>query len=213
MKRDVDLIRKLLHSIDDQGFSGVLRSIMFNGHSEEKVRYHLRMLADSGYVKFVEKNTLGTTILRLTFNGHELVELSRDATAWQRAKQLVRERTGGESIDAIQHVLRGWALERVGTSDRWMVASEAWRNGELFAHGNGNGKTNGNGSHVPRPAKYVATNSGPVARELETPPRWTSQQLHTYQPSFENFSIDTDDPQFGTRSLVYSDGTLPIYLL
>ena len=222
MKRDIDLVRQLLLCIDGQAATGVLRSTMFEGFSEEKVRYHLRLLADSGFVKYVEKNVLGTTILRLTWDGHELLELARDPQVWDRAKRLVHEKTGGLAVEAIRQVLSKWSIQRSCEDDRWVSVGQIrsvveQTNGSTTGVSNGRATTNGsptpesNGARTTTP-RFVATNSGPANGDSWL--RWSQPDVPE-PPTYENFSFDTEDPRFGKPSswYNYSNSGLPIYLL
>jgi len=237
MKRDIDLVRQLLLCVDGQAATGVLRSTMFEGYSQEKVRYHLRLLADSGFVKYVEKNVLGTTILRLTWDGHELLELARDPRVWDRAKRLVHEKTCGLSVEAIHQVLTKWSVQRCCEDDRWVSAGQirsvvehaSGTNGDTNGspngyglpngHGipNGHGMSNGNGepNGVPRGTTPRFTATGP--EEASTADSWLrwSQPEVPEPANFENFSFNTEEVRFGKPASYYnySNSGLPIYLL
>lgn len=118
MKRDLDLARQLLLDIEARGADcsvsvlhpGSLRESA-NGttsHSfeiDERVRYHLRLLIDGGFLKEVDRTTTGVPCVRLTYEGCELLELARHESLWREAKWLCQERTGGESLTVIRTFL------------------------------------------------------------------------------------------------------------
>jgi hypothetical protein len=129
MKRDLDLSRQLLLDIEARGVdcsvsalntdpishSATNGRVGTNGHVngfvhssyelDERIRYHLRLLIDGGYLKEVDRTTAGVPCVRLTHDGHELLELARHEPLWREAIYLCQERTGGESMTAIRTFL------------------------------------------------------------------------------------------------------------
>lgn len=112
MKRDIDLARQLLLDIEARGVDcsvSVLRTAAHH-EAEERVRCHLRLLIDAGYLKEIDRTANGVPCLRLTDSGHELIELTRSETRWRHAKRACHERTGGISLTVIRGLLVKWSL-------------------------------------------------------------------------------------------------------
>jgi len=112
MKRDLDLARHLLLDIENRGTDcsvSVLRSGS-NHQSEEQIRHHLRLLIDAGLLKEIDRTSAGIPCVRLTHDGHELLELVRSETRWHEAKYACQERLGGLSLSVIQGILLRWAV-------------------------------------------------------------------------------------------------------
>ncbi len=112
MKRDLDLARQLLLDIENRGTDcsvSVLRSGT-NHQSEEQVRYHLRLLIDANLLKEIDRTSAGVPCVRLTHDGHELLELARSETQWREAKYACQERIGGLSLSVIRGLLLRWAI-------------------------------------------------------------------------------------------------------
>lgn len=119
MKRDVDLCRQLLFDLEAHGPDcavNVLRTGIV-GDADDRVRHHLRLLIDAGFVKEVDRTTNGLACVRLTNAGVEFLEVSRCDTRWRDAKQLVLERTGGLSLTVLRTVLIKWAIESTSQYD------------------------------------------------------------------------------------------------
>jgi hypothetical protein len=72
---------------------------------DERIRYHLRLLIDGGFLKEVDRTTAGVPCVRLTYDGCELLELCRTESLWREAIWLCQERTGGESLTVIRTFL------------------------------------------------------------------------------------------------------------
>jgi len=120
MKRDLDLTRQLLLDIENQGTDcsvSVLRSES-DQHTEERVRYHLRLLIDAELLKEVDRTSSGIPCVRLTNEGHELLELARNESRWREAKWTCQDRIGGLSISVIRGILLRWALGNTHRSPR-----------------------------------------------------------------------------------------------
>lgn len=116
MKRDLDLARQLLLDIEHRGTDcsvSVLRSAKEFDRteiSEERIRYHLRLLIDAGLLKEIDRTSSGIPCVRLTNEGHELLELSRPEGAWREAKYVCQQRIGGLSLQVISDILLQWAI-------------------------------------------------------------------------------------------------------
>ncbi len=112
MKRDVDLARQLLLDIEARGADcsvSVLRTTQ-DHDVEERIRYHLRLLVDAGYLKEIDRTSSGVPCLRLTDAAHELIELCRSEARWREAKWACQERTGGLALTVVRGILLEWAL-------------------------------------------------------------------------------------------------------
>lgn len=107
MKRDLELARELLLDIEARGADCSVSALRTgaNHEGEERIRYHLRLLIDGGFLREVDRTTAGVPCVRLTHEGHELLELSRHEGLWREAKLLCQERTGGLSLAVIQQFL------------------------------------------------------------------------------------------------------------
>jgi len=111
MKRDLDLARRLLLEIESRGIDCSL-SILRAGSDhddQERVRYHLRLLIDAGLLKEVDRTSSGIPCVRLTHDGHELLELARNQQRWNEAKQICFDRLGGLSLTILRGILLRWA--------------------------------------------------------------------------------------------------------
>ncbi len=120
MKRDLDLARQLLLDIENRGTDcsvSVLRSGS-NYQSEEQVRYHLRLLIDADLLKEIDRTSAGIPCVRLTHDGHELLELARSEPRWREAKHACQERLGGLSLTVIRGILLRWAVSATTRSPR-----------------------------------------------------------------------------------------------
>lgn len=108
MKRDMDLLRALLLKIEEMPFSGghLMGEIQIPGHSDEEVCYHAQLAQDAGLIeaRFLKPTTY-FAVERLTYAGHEFLDLARDDTRWASAKEKVEIATGTLTIEALKTAL------------------------------------------------------------------------------------------------------------
>lgn len=114
MKRDLDLARQLLLDIENRGADCSL-SVLRSGPDhefQERVRYHLRLLIDANLLQEVDRTSSGVPCLRLTHDGHELIELARSESRWAEAKAICQDRIGGLSLSLVRTILIRFAWSR-----------------------------------------------------------------------------------------------------
>ncbi len=106
MKRDMDLIRRLLLRIEsDPLFDGncqiqptIPADLGITDQSYEKVVYHLNQLIDEGYVK--GKTTMHMPIIcQLTWNGHKLLDEIRNPDSYKDEVVTLKPGLWGLSLD------------------------------------------------------------------------------------------------------------------
>jgi len=113
MKRDMDLIRKILLDLEKQDGSGLWIKVSIEDHSEDEINYHLRLLKDAG---FIEASVLSAGVrsivqpIRLTWSGHEFLNAARSSKLWDAAKEFAQKTTGTLTLEglklAIPHVTK-----------------------------------------------------------------------------------------------------------
>lgn len=193
MKRDLDLVRQLLFVIESSE-TAALNHVYGLSPGDQRVQYHLRLLVDAGLARGVGLTGEGSVCVRLTWDGHEMLELVRNESLWERAKRLVQDKTGGYSLEAIRAVLRKWTELSVADEDRWPVrlphqhVNGSHTNGTSVNGTNINGANingtatnsayvNGRSHHVTssrwpvsrKPIEEVVRNSAPAPRPVSTP--------------------------------------------
>ncbi|OGI67077.1 MAG: hypothetical protein A2W18_06655 [Candidatus Muproteobacteria bacterium RBG_16_60_9] len=109
MKRDLELIRKILLTIEDSP-SGWAPDLKIEGHSDSQVGYHAYLLIDAGLAKGSDASDSGSEspegmITSLTWAGHEFAEAARDEARWRKAIGLVAEKGGAITLDVMKELL------------------------------------------------------------------------------------------------------------
>lgn len=121
MKRDIDLVRKLLIYLEEKPNDKIVKDLELDGFTKEEVQYHFILMDQAGLIR-CEKSISSTTsdrVIRvypfsLTWQGHEFLEASRNDTFWNKAKEIVKSKCGALSFDVVKALLISMAKESVG---------------------------------------------------------------------------------------------------
>jgi len=110
LKRDLDLIRKLLLYFEAKADDRVDACPAIGDHSPLEIKYHLLLMDEAGFLRCErEVTSTGRTIyvlpMSLTWQGHEFLEAARNDKFWRRAKALVIEKSGALSFELLKVVL------------------------------------------------------------------------------------------------------------
>lgn len=113
MKRDMDLIRKMILAVeaaDDPRRA----DLNIEGYDERTQAYHRWLLVDDG--RLVKGADLSTSdrdaaIIAMTMEGHAFADAIRDDTRWSRFWNAVKEKGGMVTIELIVAALKGQAAK------------------------------------------------------------------------------------------------------
>lgn len=98
MKRDLELIRKILLFFDAKPGSECVETLEIPGYDELSIKYHLVLLNDAGFLRCEEiKSTTSNRIIYvvpfdLTWGGHEFLDKIRDQYVWDEVKNKINEK-------------------------------------------------------------------------------------------------------------------------
>lgn len=100
MKRDFELIRKIVLTIEASPSGAAPHPISVDIYTAAQIGYHTYLLIDAGYATGDVDTSLGSNerpqalISNLTWAGHEFADAAHDNSRWQHAPVLVKEKTG-----------------------------------------------------------------------------------------------------------------------
>jgi len=122
MKRDLDLIRKILLDIEAQGESSERRSAVAtteeDGHDPRSIQYHVQLMHEAGLIVADELVPGQWWPERMTWQGHEFLDLARDDTLWERAKKDVESRVGSAPFQVVRDLLARRVSDRLTAPTR-----------------------------------------------------------------------------------------------
>ena len=116
MKRDMELIRKILFAIENGK-----KEDPIDGYSEEELRYHQALLIEAelvdgqilhGNVTFSEA-PVTVFIKKLTWSGHELLDSIREESVWNTIKSDFKDASIETTIKVAKELAESWAKKKV----------------------------------------------------------------------------------------------------
>lgn len=104
MKRDMELIRKLLLYIEEteQPMSGGIGDIEADGYSRDTINAHLKLMDDRGFFDefhiFIGKSHM---VKGLTNEAHDFIELIRNDGIWEETNKVIEEKNIPKTMENI----------------------------------------------------------------------------------------------------------------
>lgn len=111
MKRDMDLIRKILLEVEKYEGDDPLTELEISEYRREDITYNVFLLQEAGfihvYLSWINSNTNPREfkIYRLTWLGHEFLDACRDESRWNKAKQMAARLGSGVTFDVMKTLL------------------------------------------------------------------------------------------------------------
>ena len=109
MKRDMELIRKILFKIEEDYVSTALINLSIDGYSMEEVAYHCKILHDAGLVsaynaKYASEGLYFFCVGSLTWEGHDYLDKIRNDNVWNKTKDVITKRGLPFVIDVVKDI-------------------------------------------------------------------------------------------------------------
>lgn len=111
MKRDMELIRKILFVIEDKYVDTWLGSnvVKIDGYDMKTIGYHCAILHDAGFVAEYNGQNADDELYffgvgRLTWDGHELLDKIKSDTVWNKTKDTIAKKGIPFVLDAVKEI-------------------------------------------------------------------------------------------------------------
>jgi hypothetical protein len=117
MKRDMDLVRKIMLAVEasDRPLDSSL--IRIAGYTGESITEHMRLLNEAGLIEGISaysvEHRLKWIELRLTWSGHDFLDAARNESVWTETIAEVRKKTGAVPFEVLKGLLMESARESV----------------------------------------------------------------------------------------------------
>jgi hypothetical protein len=113
MKRDMDLVRKILFAVEEADGQADLTPLLAQGITERQLSGHSALIYKAGLAEGIcnEEGLDGDCFCilnNLTWAGHDFIEAARNDTLWNKAKAQIAATGSALTIDALKAAL-GWA--------------------------------------------------------------------------------------------------------
>ena len=118
MKRDPDLIRKILFMLEDDNeafYSFGYKNVPIEGYSPAEVSYHLHLMMEAGLLHTVRSSISkdpSRHVVGLSWRGQDLLDYARDDTLWSQAVEIAST-VGSGSMNEIMRALENLSRERI----------------------------------------------------------------------------------------------------
>jgi len=108
MKRDMDLVRRILLAYEASNEWRVEEELVIEGYRKDEIEYHQHIMRDAGFLQpaktWLFKGTQMESGTRLTWAGHDFLEASRDEKRWKQAKKIAGK-VGVFTLEILKQVL------------------------------------------------------------------------------------------------------------
>lgn len=114
MKRDWDLIRKILFATEQNPYPDLPVTLNIEGYDPELITYHVRLLDEAGLIEAYDAGEDTWQPTRLTWNGHEFLDASKNDEFWNKAKETLKK-VGSATFPYLFQILLDLAKEAAVT--------------------------------------------------------------------------------------------------
>ena len=115
MKRDLELVRRILLDIEDNressGGHSSWSGIIDEGYTADAIHYHVQLLHDAGLIHADELVPGQWWPERITWAGHEFLDSARNDKLWNEAKRRVERELGSAPFRVVHELLIRMANE------------------------------------------------------------------------------------------------------
>lgn len=118
MKRDMDLVKRILEIVEDADAAVDLLNAAIEDKSSNEIGYHAELLIEHGFLDGKVQKAWGgdyvsTSIKGLTWDGQDFLESMRDKKVWSKAKKVIRETVGSTTFSVIKETCNLVALSMI----------------------------------------------------------------------------------------------------
>lgn len=107
MKRDMDLIRKILFFLEERPVLKAEDELQIDGYDRDIIKYHMLLLSQAGLVDFEPVKTktgriIKVYVLGLNWAGHEFLDAVRSEKVWRKLLKYAKEKGGALPFDLLK---------------------------------------------------------------------------------------------------------------
>ena len=104
----MELVREILLQTEASPYVKGVAELNIEGHSEDEVSYHVKIMAEAGLVSAIDFSTGMTFCWRpsaLTWQGHEFLDAIRNDTVWSKTKEIIKDKGGAIPFAVLQQLV------------------------------------------------------------------------------------------------------------
>ena len=109
MKRDMELVRKILFAIEEQYVDRIIYNLDIEGHTMAEIAYHCKILHEAGLVsdygsKNADDHIYIFAVSSLTWDGCDYLDKVRQDTVWNKTKDVITKQGLPMILDVVKDV-------------------------------------------------------------------------------------------------------------
>lgn len=109
MKRDMDLIRKIMLRIEEEYTSTAIFNLKVDGYTMEQIAVHCKMMYETGLISDYKAQYAGNSLYsfgvsNLTWEGYEYLDKIRDDSIWKKVKDVAKDKGLPLAIDTVKQI-------------------------------------------------------------------------------------------------------------
>ena len=109
MKRDMDLWRKILRSVEARKDTGDLAWVALEGHTDDEISFHVKLLIGAGLLEGEDRGGDGDRHCYfarcLTNEGYNFLDAANNDALWNKVKAEIAEKGLSVSLDLLRKLL------------------------------------------------------------------------------------------------------------
>ena len=123
MKRDLDLIRRMLLRIEEKADvppnTLEVKDFLDMNSNPHYISLHIQLLLDAGFIEVMSgasfyEDVKDFDITRLTFAGYEYLDTVRNSYIWERTKERLANVGGAAALGVVKAVAEGFVKIQLG---------------------------------------------------------------------------------------------------
>lgn len=120
MKRDMELIRKILFDLEERKEKDFVGYYNLEGYSTDEVEYHLELMVEKGLLKgkfvYADGRMLFSS-LKISWEGHDFLDSIKNDTIWKMIKDSLKEKgleLGQVSFEILKEFIKIKMKQKLG---------------------------------------------------------------------------------------------------
>src|SRR5437016_614225 len=119
MKRDMELVRKILLAIEEEPTGRAPRELKIEGYTDDEIGHHAYLMAEAGLIDGARVDGMHSPSRQvhptvITWAGHEFLAASRDESIWKKAMGIVKEKGGAVTVGVLTQLLTNLVKNNLG---------------------------------------------------------------------------------------------------
>ena len=119
MKRDMDLIRKILIKLEEYEYGSAPETISIDGCTEEQMWHHFYLMGEAGLLEVNEVRPRGIQSpaaipISLTWEGHDFLDAIRSDKIWDNTKRKITEAGVSMTFEIVETIAIAIGMKQIG---------------------------------------------------------------------------------------------------